>query len=125
LVEVICDTSFLIHIANNRIKNLATLDTEIGSIRFVVPDTVITELQNLAERPDKKDAALSTIQYIKPFKTVSLGGSFADEQFVSLVKRRGGVIATMDRELKTRIKNSGGSVISVSSNRIVLESSKV
>lgn len=125
MVEVICDTSFLIHIANNRIKNLATLDTEIGSIRFVVPDTVITELQNLAERPDKKDAALSTIQYIKPFKTVSLGGSFADEQFVSLVKRRGGVIATMDRELKTRIKNSGGSVISVSSNRIVLESSKV
>lgn len=121
MVEVICDTSFLIHLANNRIKNLATLDTEIGSMQFVVPDTVVTELNRLAQNPDKKDAAESTLRYIRPFKTIHLGGVFADDQFISLVKKSGGIIATMDKALKIRIKKSGGSVVSISSNRIVLE----
>ncbi|MGB1428855.1 MAG: twitching motility protein PilT, partial [Nitrosopumilus sp.] len=31
MVEVICDTNFLIHLATRRIKNIDNLDTEIGS----------------------------------------------------------------------------------------------
>jgi rRNA-processing protein FCF1 len=121
LVEVICDTSFLIHLANNRIKNLSTIDTEIGSIRFVVPDTVLAELAKLAQNPEKKSAVEATLSYIKPFKTTKLGGSFADAEFVSYTKKHGGIMATMDKELKLRIKKSGGSVISISNNKIVLE----
>lgn len=121
MVDVICDTSFLVHLANNRIRNLSTLDTEIGSVRFVVPDTVVAELHRLLERPDKKSAAAATLEYIKPFKTIQLGGSFADIEFISYVKKHGGIIATMDRDLKAAVKKHGGSVVSVSSNRIVLE----
>ncbi|MEK6817844.1 MAG: twitching motility protein PilT, partial [Thermoproteota archaeon] len=30
MVEVICDTSFLIHLATRRIKNIDNIDVEIG-----------------------------------------------------------------------------------------------
>ena len=125
MVNVICDTSFLIHLATNRIKNLSTIDTEIGSIRFVVPSTVIMELENLLNDREKKDAVIITLDYIKSFPTISLGGNFADAALQSYIKKQGGIVATMDKELKSIIKKSGGSIISISNNKIVLESSKV
>ena len=54
MVEVICDTSFLIHLATTRIKNISTLETEIGSLQFVLPDVVVNELQNLSKNEKKK-----------------------------------------------------------------------
>jgi hypothetical protein len=41
------------------------------------------------------------------------------------VEKNGGIVATIDAELKMRIKNSGGSILSVSNDKIVLESSKL
>jgi len=54
LVEVICDTNFLIHLATRRIKNIDNLDVEIGQITFVVPQVVKNELSKLAKKPRKK-----------------------------------------------------------------------
>lgn len=125
MVEVICDTSFLIHLVTNRIKNLSTLETEIGRIRFIVPDTVIAELTKLSELEDKKTVALATLAYIKSYKIINLGGGFVDDTVLSYVKKHGGVVATMDKDLKSAIKKEGGSVISVANNKIILEPSKV
>ena len=124
MVKVICDTSFLIHLANHRIKNLATLDTDIGEIQFLVPDIVLDELNHLAKKEEKAKEATNTIQYIKHFTTIKIGGSFADDSILSYVKNEGGVIATIDKALKYKIKNYGGSVISIANNRIVLEANK-
>jgi len=41
------------------------------------------------------------------------------------VKEHGGIVATLDTELKMRIKKNGGSVLSVSSDKIVLEPGKL
>lgn len=125
MVEVICDTSFLIHLANHRIKNLATLDTDIGNIRFLVPEIVHAELAKLAKQEEKAKEASATIQYIKNFKKINIGGTFADDSIIQYVKENGGIIATIDKDLKYKIKNHGGSVISIANNRIVLEASKV
>jgi rRNA-processing protein FCF1 len=121
LVEVICDTNFLIHLANNRIKNISTLETEIGDVQFVVPDIVLAELAKLGKIEEKKQEIRTTTQYIKSFKTINLGGSYVDESLISFVKKNGGVIATMDKELKLAIKKAGGSVMSISNDKIVLE----
>jgi hypothetical protein len=121
LVEVICDTNFLIHLANNRIKNISTLETEIGDVQFVVPDIVLAELAKLGKIEEKKQEIRTTIQYIKSFKTINLEGSYVDESIISFVKKNGGVIATMDKELKLAIKKAGGSIMSISNDKIVLE----
>ena len=49
MVEVVCDTSFLMILASKNVKNISNLDTEIGAIEFTVPDMVISELERLSK----------------------------------------------------------------------------
>jgi len=122
LVEVICDTSFLIHLATNRIKNLDNLDVEIGEISFVVPQVVKNELFELEKNPDKKQDVKSTLKYIKNLKIIPILGSFADKELLDYVLKNRVIVATMDKELKKQIKNNGSSIISFSNNKVILES---
>jgi len=122
LVEVICDTNFLIHLATNRIKNIDNLDVEIGQINFVVPQVVLNELSELEKNPDKKQDIQLTLNYIKSFKIIPILGSFADQELIDYVSKNRVIVATMDKELKKQIKNNGSSIMSFSNNKIVLES---
>ncbi len=122
MVEVICDTNFLIHLATNRIKNIDNLDVEIGPITFVVPQVVKNELSELAKNPEKKQDIQSTLNYIKNFKTIPILGTFADKELLDYVSNNKVIVATMDKELKKQIKNLGSSIMSFSNDKIVLES---
>ena len=122
MVEVICDTSFLIHLATNRIKNLDNLDVEIGQISFVVPQVVKNELFELEKNPGKKQDAQLTLNYIKNLKIIPILGSFADKELLDYVLKNRVIVATMDKELKKQIKNNGSSIMSFSNNKIILES---
>jgi hypothetical protein len=122
LVEVICDTSFLIHLATRRIKNIDNLDVEIGSISFVVPEVVKNELIKLQNNPEKKQDIDKTLNFIKKFKTISIQGNFADKELLNYVKINRSIIGTMDKGLKKQIKQVGSSILSFSQDKIVLES---
>jgi hypothetical protein len=123
LVEVICDTNFIIHLATRRIKNIDNLDVEIGSITFVVPQVVKNELSELLKNPKKTQNIQSTLNYIKNFKIIPILGTFADKELLDYVSKNKAIVATMDKELKRQIKNLGSSIMSLSNDRIVLESS--
>jgi rRNA-processing protein FCF1 len=122
LVEVLCDTNFLIHLATKRIKNISNLETDIGQIEFVVPEVVINELKKLSKKDEKKQEALVALDFCNKLNKIPLLGKFADEVLIKHVKKYGGIIGTMDRELKQKVKNAGGSIMSCSNDRIVLES---
>ncbi len=122
MVEVICDTSFLIHLATRRIKNIDNLDTEIGSISFVVPEVVKNELIKLQNNPEKKQEIEATLNYIKKLKTISIQGNFADKELIEYVKNNRSIVGTMDKALKKQIKQAGSSILSFSQDKIVLES---
>ena len=121
MVDVICDTSFLIHIANTRIKNIHNIDTEIGPLNYVVPTVVLNELENLVNDPKKGIKAKSTLDYIKNFQKIEITGNFADNAILDYVKNNRGIIATIDKELKSKVKELGSSIISVANDRILLE----
>ncbi len=122
MVEVICDTSFLMLLATKRIKNYFNLETEIGTIKFVVPEIVIKELHKLKNDPRKKQNVLATLDFIKDFKIISMVGEYADSVIINHVRKYGGIVGTLDKELKLKIKKVGGSIISLSNDRIILES---
>ena len=122
MVEVICDTSFLINLATRRIKNIDNLDVEIGTISFVVPEVVKTELLKLQMIPEKKHDIEKTLDFIKNFKTIPISGSFADKELLEYTKSNQSIIGTMDKELKKQVKHAGGSILSFSNDKIILES---
>jgi len=122
LVEVICDTSFLIHLSTRKIKNLDSVNTEIGQIQFVVPSAVLNELEKLSKTQEKKQDAITTLEFAQNLKTIEMSGKFADQAIIDHVRNHGGITATMDKELKNKIKSLNGSVMSFSNDKIVLES---
>lgn len=122
MVDVICDTSFLIHLATKKIKNIDNIDIEIGPIRFVVPETVKNELKKLYADKSKKLEAEKTLHFIKVLKTIPISGTYADDALVSYIKNHGGMIATMDKELKNKAKLLGASIITLANDRIILDS---
>jgi len=122
LVEVICDTSFLIHLATRRIKNIDNIDVEIGQVTFVVPKVVHNELSKLIQNPQKNQTVHITQDFIKNFKMIPISGNFADKKLIDYVKKNKAIIGTMDKELKKQIKEYGGSIMSFSNDKIVLES---
>ena len=122
MVEVLCDTNFLIHLATRRIKNIDNLDMEIGLISFIVPKVVKNELIKLQEIPEKNQEITITLNFIKKFKIISINGTYADQELINYVKNNRSIIGTMDRKLKTKIKQLGSSILSIHNDKIVLES---
>ena len=104
MVKVISDTSFLIHLATHRIKNIDSIETEIGTLSFIVPKIVKKELEHLAGDPDKKIISEQTLDFIKNFKTNNIDGSNADEAILDFIKENRSIVATMDKELKNKLK---------------------
>ena len=121
MVEVICDTSFLIHLSTRKIKNLDSVNTEIGQIQFVVPSVVLSELKKLSKTQKKKQDAITTLEFARNLKTTQMSGKFADQAIIEHVRKHGGITATIDNELKDKIKSLNGSVMSFSNDKIVLE----
>ena len=122
MVEVLCDTNFLIHLATKRIKNIDSLDMEIGSISFVIPEVVKNELVKLQQIPEKNQEVTMTLNFIKKFKTIPINGTYADKELIDYVKNNRSIIGTMDKGLKNKIKKLGSSILSIHNDKIVLES---
>lgn len=122
MVEVICDTNFLIHLATRRIKNIDNLDTEIGSIYFTVPEVVKNELIRLQQIPEKNQEITATLNFIKKLKIIPINGVYANQELINYVKNNRSIIGTMDKDLKNKIKKLDSSILSIHNDKIVLES---
>ena len=121
MVNVISDTSFLIHLATHRIKNIDSIETDIGHLSFVVPKIVKKELEHLAGDPEKKIISEQTLDFIKNFKTNEIDGTDADSAILKYITNNRNIVATMDKELKNKIKQAGGSILSIHNDKIILE----
>ena len=121
MVNVISDTSFLIHLATHRIKNINSIETDIGPLSFIIPKIVKKELEHLATDPNKKIISEQTLDFVKNFKTNDIDGNDADSAILDYIKENRSIVATMDKELKNKIKQSGSSILSIHNDKIVLE----
>ena len=122
MIDVICDTSFLIHLATKKIKNLDFINVEIGEFQYVIPLVVMDELERLSKIPDKERDVRKTLEFVRTLKTVPISGKVADYALTEHIKKHGGIVATIDKDLKNKIKRLGGSIMSFSNDKIVLES---
>jgi len=96
--QVILDTSFIITCAKQKIDFFKYLEEE-GMIP-IIPEQTISELKAL----DAK-LALKIIK-IHNFNTVSVSGKDADNAIISFSKKNPtSLVATLDAELKKKIRN--------------------
>jgi rRNA-processing protein FCF1 len=113
-MEILLDTNFILTCAKQKI-DFNSLANEVidEEIKWIVPQEVLNELGNLKDNPhtnpiDKKSASLSfqILQEINP-QIVELGGKNPniDIRIVNFILDKPFVLATLDKNLKSRIKN--------------------
>ena len=61
------------------------------------------------------------MDFIKNFKTNEIDGNDADSAILDYIEENRSIVATMDKELKNKIKQSGSSVLSIHNDKIILE----
>ena len=94
----------------------------MGSLTFVVPNVVYTELEKLKNSPTKKEDIKKTLDFIKKFSRIPIEGIYADKEILDFVKSKKSFVGTMDKDLKKKIKASGGKIISLHNDNLILES---
>ena len=132
------------HVATARIHNEGSVDTEIGRLLYVVPPPVMAELGRLRREggPARAVAAAAALEFVERRARAgepgagsggasasaaaaaarAAGESAADAALVEYVRAgAASIVATMDRGLKRAVRQAGGSVLSVSGDKIVLE----
>jgi hypothetical protein len=122
LVDVICDTSFLIVLANKPLKGIEELEAHLGKINFIVPTVVVNELTKLALSAGVKrvkEAKLAS-ELASRFKTMQLDGESADEVILDYASKHRCMAATIDNELKKKLQRNGISVITLSRNKLII-----
>ena len=75
MIDVIADTSFLIHLATHRIKNIDSIETEIGTLSYVVPKIVRRELEHLTNDSDNMIYGATSTDPIYYIESNSSGAS--------------------------------------------------
>ncbi len=123
-MEVICDTSFMMVLGSIPLRNIESIESSIGSLHFTVPNIVAEELRELERHSGPKRsrmarAALSLIG--SKFKLASLPPSkYADEAIIKYSSCHNCAVATIDRELKSRLIKNKVLVITLRDNKLII-----
>ena len=112
-MKVLLDTNFILTCVKQKIDLADAEDILNGKIEWIVPQEVLNELGNLKDRDgikviDKNAAKVSfeILQILKP-EVVELNGNNpnVDMKILNYILGKDIVLATLDRELKNRVKN--------------------
>ena len=111
MVQVILDTNFLVYCAENKVDYArGIMEIMNEGYELVVPEQVLAELKGLYENSKKLSdrsaawLALKLLEHNK-VKIVKAKGKYADEAVLGLV-RLGSIVATLDLELRKKLRNT-------------------
>jgi rRNA-processing protein FCF1 len=126
-MNVICDTSFLMVLVSAPLKRIAKIEMELGRLNFLVPNVVIGELKRLETRagPKRSLIARTAIEIANSkLRVVDIAncGGRADESILEFAKTSGYAVATLDRNLKIVLRRNNILIVSLSNNRMIVES---
>lgn len=142
-MEIVCDTSFLMVLCYEPVKNLDALESKFGKLIWLIhPETVeeLTQLENAAGIKRSKIANLS----LKIIKNQIEKGDFryldrnelhefdenitkpsVDTVLLNLSFQKKRPLATIDKDLIRRALKKGVDVITLKNNKIIYVHSKV
>lgn len=126
-MNVLCDTSFLMVLVSTPLKRMTKIEMEVGKLTFLVPNVVIGELQRLETRagPKRSLIARTAIEIANSkLRIVDLPDwvGRVDEAILKFAKASDCAVATLDRNLKIALRRNNILVISLSNNRLIIES---
>jgi len=111
MIKVILDTNFLVYCAENKVDYAAgIMEIMTEGYELIVPRQVVQELNDIASDSKKlsdRSAAFLALKLLEhnKIKIADVQGRIADEAILNLV-RIGSIVATLDLELRKKLKNT-------------------
>lgn len=137
-MEIICDTSFLMVLCYEPIKNIEYLDSKFGKTIFLIHPSVIKELTqikysgkikrskiaNLALEVINKEIENKNFKYIKDKEDSNLLYT-VDSHLLALSLQNKCPLATIDKILMKRALGRGADVITLKNNKVIFVHSNI
>jgi hypothetical protein len=124
MVDVVCDTSFLMVLVSKPIKQVGKIEAQLGKVDFIVPDLVLEELERLAGKagPKRSTLARTAIALTRAkFKEVRVGRALhVDDSIVEYALKNNCAVATIDTNLRRRLITNEVLVLTLSKDRLIV-----
>ncbi|HYP43479.1 MAG TPA: hypothetical protein VEQ18_05600 [Candidatus Nitrosocosmicus sp.] len=138
-MEIICDTSFLMVLCYEPVKNIEYLDSKFGKTIFLIHPSVIKELTQIRysgkiKRSKIANLALEVInkeienKNFKPIKDKEDSSSLlytVDSHLLDLSLQNKCPLATIDKILMKRALGRGADVITLKNNKVIFVRSNI
>ena len=124
MVEVLLDSSFLIFAVSTPSQRLEEIQESLGRVELVVLDAVINEIRSLCESSSPKLAksAKSALNFASNIKKITFDeGENVDDKIMNCAVSRKASVATLDSNLRKRLKAVGITVVFRRGNMIAVE----
>ena len=137
-MEIICDTSFLMVLCYEPVKNIEHLDSKFGKTIFLIHPSVIKELTqirysgkikrskiaNLALEVINKEVENKNFKHIKDKEESELLYT-VDSHLLALSLQNKCPLATIDKILMKRALGRGADVITLKNNKVIFVRSNI
>jgi rRNA-processing protein FCF1 len=128
MVDILCDTSFLMVLVSKPIKQLAKMESQFGRLDFLVPDIVIAELERLRDKvgPKRSTLAKTALDLARTkFKEVAVAKTLhVDDSIVAYAITKNCAVATIDANLRRRLIANKILVLTLSRDRLIVANPK-
>lgn len=115
-MKVIFDTSFIIYLCEKPSAAFKELEDLVGKVEPILPSSVFEELKRLVKR--KRSAKLA-LEAFKGIEVVKEEGP-ADKAIINLARRLKVPVATLDKELASKLREEGIAYFTVKDDRIIV-----
>jgi rRNA-processing protein FCF1 len=122
--RVLLDASFIMQIFEKPLKAFDRVEETLGRTDFVVTDDVLKELKVLVSSRSmkKQKIALQALRYAEKLPRVrhTSSGLTVDERIVDHAWHEDLAVATMDAELRRRLRRTGITVVTCRKNEVIV-----
>ena len=125
-VELLLDSSFLMFIVSTPTEKIDSIQESLGNAELVVLNAILDELQRLSTISSTKRAksARSALNFALGLKSIFYDqGIDVDDMILNYASSHGAAVATLDSELRHRLKAKGVTVVFRRGNLLAIEKS--
>ncbi len=126
--KIILDTSFILTLASKPLNLIEELEEILGKVELLVLEDTIKELEAISKRPSikKSKQARLALDFVMRLEHITYAqkGS-VDDKILKCAMENKLIVATIDKELRKRLRSMRLSVITLKENRLMMNGARI